>query len=96
MGELTTPPHQPPDRELPDTDPYSDDVFLSDDAIYFRAINNTNSSQWNVIVTFGAHPVLFKVDTGAKMMALSEATYNLFHDPGSTATPDIPTHSLGN
>jgi len=78
MGELITPFYQKTDSDIPDDDPYSYSVFLSADAVYFDAVNKINSSQWNIIVTVRVHPVLFKVDTGAEVITLSEKTYNLF------------------
>ena len=79
MGELTTPLYQQTDEDLPDDDPYSDAVFLSADAVYVDAVHNS-LTQWNISVTVGAHPVVFKVDTGAEVTALSEKTYNLLHE----------------
>ena len=64
MGELTVPSYQPSDRDLQDTDTYSDAVFLSADAVYVDNLSN-DSSQQNITVTVGAHPVLFKVNTPA-------------------------------
>jgi len=78
MGELTIPLYQQTEDDLPDDDPYSDAVFLSADAVYVDAINNS-SNQWNIPVTVEEHPVVFKVDTGAEVTALSAKTYNLLH-----------------
>ena len=52
-------------------------IFASADVVYVDAMNNTNSAQWNITVVAEAHSVLFKVDAGAEVTALSENTYNL-------------------
>jgi len=91
MGELTTLLYQQTDEDLPDDDLYSDAVFLSADAVYVDTIHNS-STQWNISVTVGAHPVVFKVDTGAEATALSEKTYNLLHE--SVPQLQKSTHKL--
>ena len=91
MGELTTPLYQQTDEDLPDDDPYSDAVFLSADAVYVDAVHNS-LTQWNISVTVRAHPVVFKVDTGAEVTALSEKTYDLLHE--SVPQLQKSTHKL--
>ena len=93
MGELTISPYQQTDNDiLDDDDPYSNAAFLSADAVYVDAVQNTNSPQWNITLTVGAQLVMFKVDTGAEVTALSEKIYNLLHD--SVPKLQKSTHKL--
>ena len=78
MGEITTPSHQQADNQLADYDPYSDAVYLSADNVYLDTVNNVNANQWNVTVLVGSNPIVFKVDTGAEVTALTEETFRYF------------------
>ena len=80
MAELTTPSYQ--DSNTFNDDPYSNTVYT----IYLDTVGNGNTSQWNVTVLVGNNPVLFKVNTGAEVTALSEETFHTFLKPSSTAS----------
>jgi len=43
---------------------------------FLGAINPQSQSQWTEIVHLNGHPIQFKLDTGAEVTAMSEATYN--------------------
>ena len=76
MGELTTPIPQPAeDNPQEDNDLYSDTVYLN-------AVNKAlNDKQWRVTVLVENNSVSFKVDTGAKVTALSEIAFQSFTNP---------------
>ena len=80
MGELTTPLCNQ-DSKTFDDEPYSDTVYLNADTIYLDNVGNGNTNQWNVTVLVEKNPVLFKVDTGAEVTALSEDTFRTFSNP---------------
>ena len=80
MGELTTSSYYQTESKIID-DPYSDTVYLSADTVYLDTVGSTPANQWNVTVLVGSNPVLFKVDTGAEVTALSEETFCTLTNP---------------
>ena len=64
--------------EIADSQQESDfsDEDLYSDTIYLNAVNRDNKKQWNVKVLVEKDPMTFKVDTGAEVTAMSDATFN--------------------
>ena len=54
----------------------SSDGGLYSDTIYLQAVKRNGDKQWNIEVLVEKHPVIFKVDTGAEVTALSHTTFN--------------------
>ena len=74
MGEVVTPAQQTALDSQEDNDLYFDTIYLD-------AINNADDKQWLVTVLVESNSVIFKVDTGAEVTALSERTFQLFTKP---------------
>ena len=74
MGEVVTPAQQTVLDSQEKNDLYSDTIYLD-------AINNADDKQWLVTVLVESNSVIFKVDTGAEVTALSERTFQLFTNP---------------
>lgn len=46
-----------------------------DDDQFLGAINSHSQTRWTETVLLNGHPIQFKLDTGAEVTAVSEATY---------------------
>ena len=68
MGEVVTPAQQTVLDSQEDNDLYSDTIYLD-------AVNNGDDEQWQVIVLVESNSVIFKVETGAEVPALSEKKF---------------------
>ena len=56
--------------------PLNEQVQQYEDLKYLDTVENTNGNMWELQVRIGQNSIKFKVDTGAEVTVLSEATWN--------------------
>jgi len=56
-------------------------IYTQTQYVYLNAVNNKSDKQWHITALVDKNSVLFKVDTGAEVTALSDVTFQSFTNP---------------
>ena len=59
-----------------------------EDIKYLYTVENTNGNMWELQVRIGQNLIKFKLDTGAEVTVLSEATWNSLNQIEPLQPPD--------
>ena len=68
--------------------PLNEQVQQYEDVKYLDTVENTNGNMWELQVRIGQNSIKFKVDTGAEVTVLSEATWNSLNQIELLQPPD--------
>ena len=68
--------------------PLNEQVLQYEDVKYLDTVENTNGNMWELQVRIGQNLIKFKVDTGAEVTVLFEATWNSLNQIEPLQPPD--------
>ena len=68
--------------------PLNEQVQQYEDVKYLDTVENINGNMWELQVRIGQNSIKFKVDTGAEVTVLSEATWNSLNQTEPLQPPD--------